>query len=62
MFATVKENARLAAIGLFGREYTIFDLIDDYANRHNDDAIVVDFDLHAKARPVVAAKVEQLAA
>lgn len=62
MFATVKENARLAAVGLFGHEYSIFDLINDYGRRQLNDAIVVDFDLHAKAQPVIAAKVEQLAA
>lgn len=62
MIASIRDNARLAAIGMFGRPYGIFELIADYNSRYADSNIVVDFNLAAKRSQDQAVEADQLAA
>lgn len=62
MIASIKDNARLAAIGLFGRPYGIFELIADYNSRYADSTIVVDFNLAASPSQDMDVQSEKLAA
>lgn len=62
MIASIRDNARLAIAGMFGRPYGIFDLIADYDSRYANSSVVVNFNPASKKSEDQLVQKEKIAA